>query len=622
MTIYLEPNEEITSVVDYLIRAKATEIILVVPIGAQILQSLINLKLLKREADNLGKKVGIITQDKNGQRLAKKAGFEIYDAKDNLTVKAVSRPEEIVSADLSFADGWSVPIGGGDLLKTDKDIEIAENKEKPAEAQAYLASVSPRKKLIFRQQKTPLTMTDIVRPPSIDGARKKILPETEENPPEIIHSFRQTEKPDQKQEELNPRKIRRGERFLNEIILKQKNICGTCGQILKNCFTACLASLSFKKFLGIFVVIGFLIGGAMLWFNLPRVDIFLQLRREEVSESISLSANKNILQIDGDLKKIPARLIKLEKGDAREFSATGEKQVNERARGMIRIFNEYSSNPQTLVEKTRFLSENGKLFRLTKTIVVPGAKIEEGKIVANSIGVEIVADESGEDYNVGPGKFTIPGFTGTPKYTAFYGRSSEPMTGGAIGIAKIISQEDLNRAKENLSKELREQAFQELKQAMAGDLIVPDSATREILNYLGPAIVAGQRAEKFVLSPKIVLESLAINEKDVKTLLAKSLGDKISEQKELLNSSLTVQYNQVNTDWASGTLNLQIVGKGLTREKINIGQLKTQLRGRDENTIGDILSQMPQIETMKINFWPFWVKRIPQKLEKIRITLD
>ena len=62
-----------------------------------------------------------------------------------------------------------------------------------------------------------------------------------------------------------------------------------------------------------------------------------------------------------------------------------EKELNEKARGSLTVYNEYSSSPQTLVATTRFESPEGKIFRIEKNIVVPGAKIEEGKIIASTI---------------------------------------------------------------------------------------------------------------------------------------------------------------------------------------------------------------------------------------------
>ncbi len=73
--LYLEIDEEITSVIDRLRKTAEADIHLVVPKEAALLQSIVNLKLLKRQADTLGKQIQIITHDKVGRNLAEQVGI-------------------------------------------------------------------------------------------------------------------------------------------------------------------------------------------------------------------------------------------------------------------------------------------------------------------------------------------------------------------------------------------------------------------------------------------------------------------------------------------------------------------------------------------------------------------
>lgn len=73
--LYLEIDEEITSVIDRLKKTAEADIHLVVPKEAALLQSIVNLKLLKRQADTLGKQIQIITHDKVGRNLAEQVGI-------------------------------------------------------------------------------------------------------------------------------------------------------------------------------------------------------------------------------------------------------------------------------------------------------------------------------------------------------------------------------------------------------------------------------------------------------------------------------------------------------------------------------------------------------------------
>ncbi|MDD5693613.1 MAG: baseplate J/gp47 family protein [Patescibacteria group bacterium] len=74
-TIYLEADEEITSVIDKLRKTEFKDVVLIIPKEASLLQSVVNLKLIKRQAENLGKTVSLVTQDKVGRNLADKVGL-------------------------------------------------------------------------------------------------------------------------------------------------------------------------------------------------------------------------------------------------------------------------------------------------------------------------------------------------------------------------------------------------------------------------------------------------------------------------------------------------------------------------------------------------------------------
>lgn len=77
--LYVEIDDEITTIYDKLARLKFKNIYLVIPQRAVIFQSAINLKILKRKADDLDKKIFVVTNDPSGFNLAKRVGLEVFD---------------------------------------------------------------------------------------------------------------------------------------------------------------------------------------------------------------------------------------------------------------------------------------------------------------------------------------------------------------------------------------------------------------------------------------------------------------------------------------------------------------------------------------------------------------
>lgn len=75
--IYLEHDAEITEAVAKLKKAEADSVRIVVPPRSPLLQSVVNLKLLKKAADSKKKKLILVTGDKAATALAGKVGLEV-----------------------------------------------------------------------------------------------------------------------------------------------------------------------------------------------------------------------------------------------------------------------------------------------------------------------------------------------------------------------------------------------------------------------------------------------------------------------------------------------------------------------------------------------------------------
>ncbi len=77
--IYIEIDEELTKVYDRIKSLKVDEIYIVVPARSVLFQSVVNLKILKRKTEDIGKNISIVTNDRIGIHLAREAGLKVYD---------------------------------------------------------------------------------------------------------------------------------------------------------------------------------------------------------------------------------------------------------------------------------------------------------------------------------------------------------------------------------------------------------------------------------------------------------------------------------------------------------------------------------------------------------------
>jgi len=94
--LYLEIDDEVTSIYDKLNKVKHKNVYLVIPQRAVIFQSAINLKILKRKADDLNKNIFIVTTDSNGFNLCTRVGLKVSEKLEGQGQSApgAGRPKE------------------------------------------------------------------------------------------------------------------------------------------------------------------------------------------------------------------------------------------------------------------------------------------------------------------------------------------------------------------------------------------------------------------------------------------------------------------------------------------------------------------------------------------------
>ncbi len=356
----------------------------------------------------------------------------------------------------------------------------------------------------------------------------------------------------------------------------------------------------------------------VFWF-LPKAEVKIVAQKSEWTYNDSVTGDKSA-HADSLKMIIPVQVFSQTKNFNLKFSASGRKQVENKAKGAITIYNSYSSDPQLLVQNTRFMSPDGKIFRLTKNTTVPGAKIAEGKVVSSNIEAVVIADQAGPDYNIGSIKlFTIPGFKGTPKYQAFYAESKEAMSGGFIGEVAYPTSDDIKAAKDNvvqvLESSLKTAIYSQIPQEFkilegASEFVILSQTVKEDVD----------EENKFSTFAEGKMTVIAFKEEILRsTLIERALSEKGSDF-EIKNTDL--KYGLARTDFKNGKLSFPIDFNVLLGRKIDVESLKNKIIDQPERELKQIIFSLPEVESANVSLWPFWVKKIPSNLNKVKIVID
>jgi len=627
--IFIEPDEEIVSIIDKIIDNPEDQFNLVIPRGAQIWQSSINLKLLKREASLMEKDITLVVSDDLGKEIAESVGFNVVKDKD-FSFEFVEEEQEeeqeeesptVIPPDISLTDEeepetfkTGAVASLGSKLDENKDNmidilaeEMANNKEENKLAASKIDKNNSFKK--FKKKRKSIFGLDRF---SSDG--KKMMDIVNPKEKVKINLFSSSAR-----NKFFSKKIKEKK----EIKIKKKTQSEDYSDsIQEEIVHRSIWSNKFPKFFGFFIGIAVIIAGIVGYLVLPSAEVTIFPKTEVKSLELSLTGSKNIGAVDSQLNKIPLKEISVRKTKSQEFLATGEMQLNERARGIITVYNEYSSEPQTLVATTRFESTNGQIFRIPKSVIIPGASINEGKIIASSLDVEVIADQPGEEYNIGPNNFIIPGFKGSPKFAAFYGISKKVMTGGSTKKVKIVLKDDLEQAEKILIDELKNEINASLRDQIPEDYKMLTGGAKENLTDVFPTAKENDQVDKFTLEIEIVVQALLYKDEDLKSLIDSNVAAAITEDKRPLSETQKIEWQEpIEIDWQKGTAAFKLKVQEDLAFQIGAEKIKADLAGKKEIDVRKYLSSQMEIEKASVTFWPFWVKKVPSQLKKIKIII-
>lgn len=353
---------------------------------------------------------------------------------------------------------------------------------------------------------------------------------------------------------------------------------------------------------------------------LPRANITIKLARKNWSFNDAVLADANLSKIDYASNKIPAQIFKDNRNLALSFPTNSKKKIEDKASGAITIYNGFSSTPQALIQGTRFQSSDGKIFRLAKKIIVPGAKIVDGKIETSEINAEIIADKPGEEYNISTSSsLELPGFKGNAKYGLIYGLIKTPLTHGFIGeIASPTFQE---------IKSAKDEAYKNLESSMKSLLIA--KAPRE-LKYIDGSISFRMKNQEVQTDPKDAsrfsifsegeISTIGFNEKDLLSLVSEKIKDGEGADMDIKN--FTVNYNlNPKANLTANQISFKVDYKATLAKQLSASDLKSKLSNKSETEVKALIFSVSGLESAEVSFWPFWIKKVPEQ-SKINLVVD
>lgn len=531
--IYLEPDEEITSVVDKIRNAQAESLGLVVPREATLLQSVVNLRLISKEATHFGKKISIVTTDRIGKNLAAQVGLPVYGSVRE------EKPNH----------NASLPVDRNEILEVGSE-EQSENSEQP------------------------------------EGVN--------------VHHFQDT------------RPIVRWKAQQKPVLAEKKEIEHTKPK--KD-----IEHKAFKFLWVIFPVLAILaLIGAYIMFPTSSVEIFL--KSEDLEKSMPIILTESVKIPDPEQNVFPANLLETIAEKSENFTSTGKKNLGGKATGTVTFTNGLDSLSHKYAVGTKLLSNN-KTYLLKTSVTIPGATVQNLKVVPGTVSVEIEAENAGEDYNIKPTKFIISSLPANQQ-EALYAQSSTDLKGGFTKEVQVVSKDDYELAKKKLVDELTVKLDDGLK-SQANNLKVLEKSGEIGEPNVSSSVEIDGEASEFELKVSIKKQAMAINFPEFQNFLVNSLETRIETGKMVIipnEDAYGLVVDKIAYD--KGELDLTANIQAKVVDKIDTDVIKAKILSNSESKAKSYILSQPGVEKVEFNYSPVWLKRVAVLSKNVKVKLN
>lgn len=374
---------------------------------------------------------------------------------------------------------------------------------------------------------------------------------------------------------------------------------------------------------------------------LPSADIRIRPRQDAVNQTanIFLVQSGATVEIPARVRTMPLIPITVHVERSITFDQISKEFIGKSAEALITIVNK-SNESYSLRTGTRLLNQAGMIFKTLEPLNIPQGN--EIAVRAKAGDLDLYGEIIGERGNVPAGvRWEFPGLAPEERLL-IYGENRAETKGGTTSYRTVLSQSDLNVAKKRLEQELLATAKQLVDEErtirnMGGDgglemLYYEELTKTGFKDFVLPTQFLGEAVTSIPVEGKITYTTFAYDAKAILDMLSEELEAHVSEGKELLRETLTMDRMIVHVigydddlRWIKLTVDLtgteQFVLDPLSPTGARLNKkIRESVAGATREEAFRIVKNLPEVERVQIFVWPPWSRRLPKILSHISIT--
>lgn len=560
VTVYIEADDEITTVIDKVVSAKDDIVAVVLPKRASVFQSVVNLKLLKNAAHEADKKVVLISSEPAIELMAAIAVMHVaksLSSKPFIPKRATIKSSETTISSKEFAAETA----------DSKGFKIVDSSEEPS--------------------KTDYSADDTIESDVIE------LDNTEEVAQELPEGSIASNMGSEKS------KKKRGFKIPD------------------------FSSFRLRMGLGITAFVLLVVGWFFGFVIMPKATITINTDTSSQTVTMDFIAKTDATELDAKIGVIPAKKSEVSKEDKVTVATTGEKNVGEKATGIVTLTNcKTGTSGVTIPAGTGFSSGNltfvtTEAIELGPAVIIGVCRSADFPDFGAVKDVAVAAANSGEEYNI-----AAKSLTSSVSGVSAYGSA---MVGGTNKVVKVVSETDLTKAREQLKGTATADATTELKAKLSEQKL---QALLETLEQTEPVIknssAVNAEATEVTVTQTVKYSMLGVASSDIGAVLDARIEESLkdSPDKNVRSNGLDKAVYRLATKISADNQTITIQAIAILGPEFDEAIIRKEIVGKKRGEIEKMLESRDGVKSVGVEYSPFWITTTPKKESKITIVIN
>ena len=372
---------------------------------------------------------------------------------------------------------------------------------------------------------------------------------------------------------------------------------------------------SFRKKLLLIGAGGLVLIGFLVWaiFFAPRANVVIAARTTDtpVNARVTLDPAATTTLQEGLLKSTTKQT---KKDQTVEFAATGKKDVGNKATGSMKLTRTSpSATPVTVPAGTEFTA-SGLTFVSTQAATLTSQLTPSG-FDPGSATVAVQATDIGDNYNL-----SARGYTSS---VSGVNANGTDMAGGSKKTVTVVSADDVQKATEQLAEQKTDDIKKDLAKQFDGTFVVVDQSFKidQANPSSAPAVDQESTDGKARLTSSVTYSLSAVAKSELKVYLddyfKAQLKDK-DDQRVYDNGSGEAKLSNISVV-DGGKFGANLVASAKIGPKISDDEVKELAAGKRYGDIQASLEAIQGVESVDVEYSPFWVTSTPNDVKRISV---